>query len=213
MSNTRKIDDVYSYINKIHQLRVTVPKSESGPWKVEKFTVSEDEAKFHNLRCAISMGGMGRGREITSGNYTKLTHKNAYHLIMSDTPAEIEDQMQFLWNAKGHVLINGLGLGWTVGTAGNHPLVDRLTVIEIDEDLISLVGPHYQKQFGDKLTIIHADAYKYKPPKGIHYGAVWHDIWDEICSDNLEGMKKLHRKYGRRTDWQGSWCRDLCQHR
>ena len=35
-----------------------------------------------------------------------------------------------------------------------------------------------------------------------------HDIWDDICLDNLETMATLHRKYGRRCDWQGSWKRD-----
>jgi hypothetical protein len=34
--------------------------------------------------------------------------------------------------------------------------------------------------------------------KGKRYDMVWHDIWDDICSDNLEGMAKLHRKYGDR---------------
>jgi hypothetical protein len=43
---------------------------------------------------------------------------------------------------------------------------------------------------------------------------VWHDIWLDLCTDNLEGMGKLHRKYGRRTDWQGSWEKDrLLSHR
>ena len=65
--------------------------------------------------------------------------------------------------------------------------------------------------FDCKLNIICADALEWKPPKGTRYNAVWHDIWDNICGDNLDDMKKLHRKYGRRTNWQGSWCRDQCE--
>ena len=48
-------------------------------------------------------------------------------------------------------------------------------------------------------------------PRGMKFTVVWHDIWNHICSDNLPDMHKLHRKYGRRTDWQGSWARHLCE--
>lgn len=40
---------------------------------------------------------------------------------------------------------------------------------------------------------------------------VWHDVWDYIDANNLTQMHALHRKYGRRADWQGSWCRDQCE--
>lgn len=61
------------------------------------------------------------------------------------------------------------------------------------------------------MQIINADAFAYKPPKSKRYGAVWHDIWANICADNLPEMHKLHRKYGRIADWQGSWCRWQCE--
>jgi len=84
-----------------------------------------------------------------------------------------------------------------------------VTVVEKSKDVISLVAKHY---LGDhRVTIVNADAYLYKPPKGVKYDAVWHDIWDNICGDNLPEMTRLHRKYGKRADWQGSWCRSLCR--
>ena len=55
------------------------------------------------------------------------------------------------------------------------------------------------------------DAFEYKPPKGKRYDAVWHDIWDGICTDNLKDMKKLHRKYGKNSNYQASWARGLCE--
>jgi hypothetical protein len=54
-------------------------------------------------------------------------------------------------------------------------------------------------------------AFEWKPPKGVRYDAAWHDVWDDICTDNLVGMRKLHRKYGKRCGWQGSWCRGECE--
>lgn len=37
-------------------------------------------------------------------------------------------------------------------------------------------------------------------------------IWPEIVTTNLPEMTRLHRKYGRRVGWQGSWCREQLQY-
>lgn len=102
-----------------------------------------------------------------------------------------------------------MGLGFIASEIAKKEEVNHITIVEINGDVIRLVAPTLQERLGDKITIIHEDAFTYKPPKGIRYGAVWHDIWDGICSDNLEGMKKLHRKYSRFCDWQGSWGREI----
>jgi len=89
------------------------------------------------------------------------------------------------------------------------PGVLRVTVIEASADVIKLVAPHYAKLWGERFVCVHADAFAYQPPRGARYGAVWHDIWDDINHDNLPQMRDLHRKYARRTTWQGSWAREL----
>lgn len=85
------------------------------------------------------------------------------------------------------------------------------TVIGNSPDLIALVGKHYLELYPNRLEIIHADAFEYKIPKGINYGAVWHDIWEAIGANNLPEMHRPHRKYGRHANWQGSWCRWRCE--
>ena len=47
--------------------------------------------------------------------------------------------------------------------------------------------------------------------KELFFDAVWHDIWDEISDENLPEMHKLHRKYGQRANWHGSWARAECE--
>ena len=90
--------------------------------------------------------------------------------------------------------------------------MERVTVVEVNQDVIDLVGPHYSALYGaHHVEIVHGDALTYQPPKKVRYGAVWHDIWANICPDNLPEMHKLHRRYGRRSDWQGSWSRHLCE--
>ncbi len=182
----------------------TVPAGKCGTWCIEKFTVTEEEAKFQNIRAAFSFSF--RGLYIKSGDYTRLIHNG--QVIMSDVPSEIKDHIGFVHRATGNVLINGLGLGLCLAGVLQKPDVKFVTVIEIDPDVIALVGHHFQDI---RVSIVNADALEFKPVKGEYFNTVWHDIWPNICADNLEEMKKLHRKYGRRCDWQGSWCRAQCE--
>ena len=181
---------------------VAVPEGRMGPWSVERFEVSAREAALFSINR--------QGRCIKAGTYTRLSHEER-GVVMSDTPAEKRDHVGFVVNAKGHVLINGLGLGMCLAAALRKPEVERVTVVELDADVIALVGRHYAADA--RVEIVHCDAFAYQPPKGVRYGAVWHDIWDDITSDNLPEMTRLHRKYGRRADWQGSWARYECERR
>ena len=183
--------------------QVTVPAGELGKWRVEKFTVTEEDSKLCALR---SLCNNGRG-SIHPGTYTKLICEGR-GIIMSDTPDEMRDHIEAVRRAKGHVLINGLGLGMVLGAVLKKPEVERVTVVELEPDVIALVSPYYAC---DRLEIVNASAFEYAPPKYARYGAVWHDIWDEICADNLPQMTKLKRKYGRRALWQGCWSEPLCR--
>lgn len=176
----------------------TIPEGVAGDWRVERFTISEQEAVFAMLRY-------GR-RAPSPGTYTRLVRGQI--VVMSDTRAEIGDHAFMIWMARGSVLVNGLGLGYCVAAALAKSSVTDVTVIERSSDVISLVAPSLQDE---RLTIIQADALTWRPPKGKRYGVVWHDIWDHICEDNLPEMHTLHRRYGRRCDWQGSWCRAECE--
>jgi hypothetical protein len=138
-----------------------------------------------------------------AGNYVRLIH--LHETIMSNTWAEIADHLPFIRRATGNVLINGLGLGMCIEAILGNKEVKSITVIEKSEDVIKLVAPTYLTD--SRVKIIHADAFEYQPPKGVRYNAVWHDIWPSITSENLPEMFILHRKYARKTDWQGSWSR------
>lgn len=169
--------------------KVNLPEGESGTWKVERFEVSESDAQIHNIRAAFNPAGGG----IKPGTYTQLTRNGT--VVMSDTPSEIQDHLRFIDRAKGRVLITGLGLGE----------VTHVTVIEKSPDVIRLVAPTLLERFGGRLEIIEADAYTWKPPKGARWDYAWHDVWDNICTDNLPLMAKMHRHYGRRCGFQDSW--------
>lgn len=186
---------------------VNVPCGRKGQWSVERFSIDKHGSAMHNMRCNFSPG-MGR-RTVREGEYTRLMFGAS--VVMSDTDAEKMDHEHAVMRASGRVLINGLGLGMVLNSCLLKPEVEHAIVVELSEDVIALVAPVYREKFGDRLTIVNANALDFTPPKGIRFGMVWHDIWTNICADNLTQMKALHRKYGRRCDWQGSWARYLCE--
>lgn len=186
-----------------------IPPGEIGDCKIEKFTISKEGANLFNLRQIISR----QGRYVEAGEYSRLYIEGA--LAMSDTPAELIDHSLFARIAKGNILINGLGLGIVARAVLLKGNVDKVIINEIDKDVISLVGPYIEEEFGDKVQINEADAFLWKPPKGLKFDAVWHDIWFDIRGDNYTEMKLLHRRYARwlnrdSNEWllpfNSSWC-------
>jgi hypothetical protein len=129
---------------------------------------------------------------------------------MSDTTAEAQDHMEAYLEMRergGRVLIVGLGLGMIVRKALELDNIEHVDVVEIDPDVIALVGPTYE---GERCTIHQGDIYEMKWPSGTRWSVAWFDIWPTICDDNLPEMTRLARSYGRRVDWQGFWARERC---
>lgn len=184
---------------KVAKYQVDVPEAKSGNWAVERFEVDEQGASHHNLREAIH----GTRRYITPGIYTRLMYHN--NVIMSDTPSEINDHMDAINRATGRCLVNGLGLGMVVNIMLQNDKVEHVIVVEKSSDVIKMVADHYRKKYEDRLTIVEADAFEYKPPRDVVYDVVWHDIWPDICSDYIPEIKQLRKKYSKKCKWQGCW--------
>lgn len=177
---------------------ITIPEGISGRWRVERYTLTERDVGLFNLRL-IRDGQYHR--IVPPGTYTKLMHGGA--VVMSDTPAESHEHARLWQAARGRVLLNGLGLAFCLAAILRKPEVESVTVIENAAEVIALVGPHIADR---RVNIIQADALEWRPPQGIRYNAVWHDIWTNgMNSDDKPEASKLRRIYGRRTDWQSCW--------
>lgn len=177
--------------------KVDLPEMQRGEWRIERFKV--DRPDFHSML---------RGRGVPIGEtYTRLMRGST--LVMSDTPAEMSDHYSAVMNAEGACLINGLGIGMVLKAVLKKPEVTSVIVVELSSDLLDMVAPHYADP---RVTFVQGDALEYKPPKGLRFRMVWHDIWDSICADNLPQMRTLHRRYGRCADWQGSWAREVLEY-
>lgn len=182
---------------------VSVPDGACGSWAIETFNISEQEASFHNLRCLMNRRF---AQEIRPGTYRRLRHAQR-GTVMSNTPMEVETHQEAFHAATGHVLINGLGMGMILEAVLTKPEVTAVRVVEVDADVLALVGPHFSKD--SRVTLVHADARTYRPERGVRFDFVWHDIWDDINLGNLPEMKQLTRKYARRSTAQGVWSRSL----
>lgn len=177
--------------------KVRVPEAASGDWSVQHYEVGRDVG-LYNLR--LIRDGMGE-RIVPLGRYTRLVLDDV-HTVMSDTPGEAHEHRPALRMAKGHVLLNGLGLGFLLDAILRKPEVEHVTVVEKSADVIKLCGGRFKRK---PVEMVHADALEFKPPRGETYDMVWHDIWTISGPENLPEMTKLKRKYGQRAEWQGCW--------
>ena len=148
--------------------------------------------------------------------YTVLTHKvpadiNDIHLadesgmvddvVMEDSSRELRKHLPIWMAARGRVLVTGLGLGCVVRGLLASRDVEHIDVVEIDADIIAMVGPEFADE--ERVTIHHGDALKVRLP-GI-WDFAWHDIW----TPHNDGLQVLHAelmvKYRRRVGRQGAW--------
>jgi len=183
-------------------INVTVPDGTKGDWSVETFEVSEQESSFTRIRSF-----QHPEEYVPAGKYKRLMRGRT--VVMSNTPMEYRTNSPIIHRAKGTVLLNGLGLGMVLTAILEKKEVECVIVVEIDPDVIDLVGTHFADNL--KCAFVCEDAFAYTPPKGQRYDAVWHDIWTDICGNNLTEMTRLKRKYGKRCDWQGCWSEGMCK--
>ncbi len=191
---------------------VDIPEVTRDDLSIERFTVSEEAARFHNIQAVFGSEGRYRARlEIVPGTYTRLVRNGV--LWMSDTPAEIRANLPAIWKAKGRCLVGGLGLGVVVNAMLGKEEVTHVTVVEIDREIIEVVGEWlYEKHGSDRLTIVCADLLKWKPPKGRYiYDCAWFDIWPTITADNVSDMTLLNRRYAQKAKHKGSWQETPCR--
>jgi hypothetical protein len=178
----------------------SIPDGSYGDWSVDTFTLTEDDILMANLRALRDEPLM----YCPPGTYRRLAHKNM-GVVMSNTRMERITNYEAVFDATGNVLISGLGLGLVLEAILSKPDVKHVTVLEVDADLLNLVGVHFADR--SRVTLIHADACTWVPPKGSHWDYAWHDIWNTLDTDNLPLMAKVTRRFGKFCTKQGVWSR------
>lgn len=204
-----------SYKDIFDRMQVDIPVGEMNGIKVSKFEViapdawTDEHEDRDDVVSPIQVMRMARdGRAPRPGWYTRLSEKGV-GIWMSDTTAERRDHAEavmYMSSAKAErVLINGLGIGMVLSAALSMDHVKHVDVVEKDERVIKLIGPHYLKD--PRVTIHHADAREMFDQwlDNVRWNAVWTDIWPSITPDNLPEMKEFTDFYGPRSDFHGNW--------
>lgn len=151
-----------------------------GDFKLEKFTIEKN-----------NMAAMFQG--ISPGEYVRLTHRG--EVVMSDTMMEKRTNSAFCRNAYGDILIGGLGIGMIIMAIQDNENVRSITVLEKNQEVIDMVAN--QLPLNNKVKIICADVFTWKPEKGQKFDCIYMDIWNYVNVDVYqEEMKPLKRKYG-----------------
>lgn len=152
-----------------------IPAGWSGLWSVSKLTLLRPTPTMRAERAVIA----------PPGEYTFLkclTDASLYaaldgECVMEDSEDELKTHFDFVMNARGKVLVTGLGLGCVTRGLLINPLVEHVTVIEKSSDVLTLVRPSMLALNNPKLEIIQADALEWTKQNTEVFDYGWHDLW------------------------------------
>jgi hypothetical protein len=194
--------DVWGVTDMFPAMTEIIPEGTCGVAKVVHFEVSKDDSMWTAIRAILDPMSY-----VPPGKYAKLIVNGC--LNMSDTRMEHHTNFEVVHQARGNVLLAGLGLGMILHPILKKPEVLSVTVIEKCADVIALISPTVKHP---RLTIIHGDIYEWKPAKGTKFDTIYFDVWSDQSTDDLEDMRKLHmrfRPYKVKEGWMNSWRRDI----
>ena len=180
-----------------------IPEGTCGSARIGHFSVSPKEAGLTALRAALN----GHPSSVVPpGRYARLLVDG--RIMMADTLMEKRSNTKLIEISKGHVLLGGLGLGMVVWPLlAKKPALHSLTILEINPDVISLVGRHLPRD--SRLEIIQADVFKWSPSKRLpKFNTIYFDIWPDICTSNVAEANKLHSRalsWTASHAWIGDW--------
>lgn len=211
------IDQIFEILDEMPETykryQVQWEPAKKGDWELKR---GEIPKRCYERLHHVTENDLDLNRDCGYGPVTVLKHQGK--VWMSDTRAEILEHapiLNRLWWSEGledvTVLINGLGLGMAVKAALVHGAA-HIDVVEIDQDVIDIIGPNFAKEIAEgRVTIHHADALTITWPAGKTWTLAWHDIWPSISEDNLASMTWLHKTYEDSVEWQDSWQRAGCE--
>lgn len=184
---------------------------ETDRFRLEHFSLTKKEVDKARLMAAFR-GGSAYAEVYTlkPGKYAKLVDKKFHEIVMSDTPMELETNAEFISAARGSVMIGGLGLGLVLLAIQKKPEVTRILVVEKEQELIERISR--QLPLNSKVEVVQGDILSFETKE--KFDTLYFDIWNNICGDNWNDMKKLHARYRKNKApgaWMDSWRSKHCK--
>jgi len=115
-------------------------------------------------------------------------------LMMSDSPQEMFLQYEAYKNAKGRILVGGLGLGMYATMVAKKNEVTEVVVVEIDEDIIKLCKPH-----NAKVKVIHDDIWRFIKTTNEKFDYAYVDIhYHTGCMEYIQTVLPMRKLFEER---------------
>lgn len=183
----------------LHAARVpdALHDQEFGPWRIHRVELPDSIVRFRaGVRSFVCLSQRAKV------DISNMHLSDPRDVVMEDSFFELRKHLPIWLTAHGRVLKTGLGLGCVVRGLLANPAVTHIDVIEIDADIIRVVGAEFMGN--PRVTIHHADALQFDTT-GHRWDFAWHDIW---CPGN-EGLQVLHAELMKRFQGaaaqQGAW--------
>jgi len=119
---------------------------------------------------------------------------------MSLSAREIESQELGCRAATGDTVVMGLGMGWAAANAALRPEVTRVTVVELDPEVIGLIADlgvfaQLPPEAAAKVTVVQGDALTYTPAQPAD--TLLADIWLPLNGDDrVEQVRRMATNTG-----------------
>lgn len=195
---------------KYRDIKKYITPTDGKRFSISLIKLTKKQVELEKIRGLYS-GNYQEVHTLEPGTYIRLVDKKRREIVMSNTPMELETNRNFIEEARGDVLIAGLGLGLIVIAIQSKTDVKSILVCEKEEEIINLTN---SIPFNKKVKIIQEDIFDHTPEK--KFDTIYFDIWNNICGDNYEEMKELHKKFRKFLNKEGfmnSWrfvdCRRL----
>ncbi len=199
--------DVREYTHDPYFLSVSIPSGKLGAWefRTERYRpyeafVCDDLLVTEEGRAIPQIGFFD-----TEYRYPAVLEGGREWMLI--TPNEINTMREPIAAACGNVLTFGLGLGYYAFMTSRKHVVERVTVVERDADVIRLFYEHIlpQCEQREKIKIVEADALDYAAHRmgDGRFDHVFCDIWHDP-SDGIPlylAMKK-HEEHAPRAEFR-----------
>ena len=171
---------------------------EFGLWTIQRLQAggqltSPTEQAQHRERCGWPDYTLLR-------RMTLATMHTLGEIVMEDSQLELRKHLPIWIAGRGRVLVTGLGLGCVVRGLLANRNVDQIDVVELDDDILRVVGPEFARD--PRVTLHHGDALTIDLPG--RFDLAWHDLW--VDGPNLQVLHaKLFLRFKNRCGPQGAW--------
>lgn len=178
---------------------LNIPEQKKGKYEIQHATIPKGtEMIVVSMRNAIMMGEQPC-QLISDTDWVIHKLRSGGDVLMSDSPQETFLLNKGVKDAKGNVLIGGLGLGYVASKIIAKPNVKSVTVVELEKDIIDMVQPYID----DRIKVIHMDLFKYLESGVAKFNYAYFDIWYTTSErDWLKYVLPLRRliwkKYGKK---------------